>query len=74
MYHNTKEITKAFVKDGWSEDTTFQELTMDEAMVKGLTFAINMINDGRKVFKMNICGNLYSDTGKLLMYNIPVKS
>lgn len=74
MYHNTKEITKAFVKDGWSEDTTFQELTMDEAMAKGLTFAIDMIQNGRKVFKMNICGNLYSDTGKLLMYNIPVKS
>jgi hypothetical protein len=69
-YNNVNEITKAFIKKGWNKDTTFQEVTITEAKERGLLFAIDAYNKGRKIFKMNVTGNIYSDTGELLMFNI----
>ena len=39
-YTNTKEISEAFIRDGWSENTSFSEVTLEEAKEKGLYFAV----------------------------------
>lgn len=72
-YHNAEEMTAAFKKKGWSDDTSFSEVTMEEAVSKGYLFAVAAIANGEKIFRMNVCGNIYSETGKLLSYNIPTK-
>lgn len=68
-YKSVEEITTAFLKKGWS-NITFSEVTIDEARERGLLFALPMISKGKKVFKMNETGNIYSDTGRVLIYNI----
>lgn len=68
-YKSVEEITEAFLQKGWN-NISFSELTVIEAKDEGLLFAIDMIIDGRKVFRMNETGNIFSDTGKILMYNI----
>ena len=72
IFKNANEISNAFQLNGWDEDTTFEEITMEEAEIRGLIFAVNEIRAGRKIFKMNGCGNIYSQTGDLLMYNISI--
>lgn len=71
-FKNANEISNAFQLNGWDKDTTFEEVTMEEAEIRGLIFAVNEIRAGRKIFKMNGCGNIYSQTGDLLMYNISI--
>lgn len=73
-YTNTKEISEAFIRDGWSENTSFSEVPLDEAKEKGLYFAVEAIKKGRKIFRMNISGNFFSDSGKLLMFHIPANN
>ncbi len=72
IYENTEEIAKEFRKNGWEEDTTFTEVTMEEAVIRGLLFAVSEIKAGRKIFKMNGTGNIYNQSGDLLMYNISI--
>lgn len=69
-FTTVEEITHYFVKNGWNEDTTFSELSLEEATKKGYLFAIPGISKGRKYFIMNICGNVYDDKGQLVMFNI----
>lgn len=70
VYTTTQEITQAFIKDGWNEDTSFTELSLKEARERGLLLALKGIDNGCKYFKMNICGNIYNNKGKLVMFNI----
>lgn len=72
IYKNVEEIAKEFRKKGWGEDTTFTEVTIEEAVIRGLLFAVSDIKAGRKIFKMNETGNIYNQSGDLLMYNIPI--
>lgn len=65
-----EEMTKKFLKDGWGPNTSFSELTLDEAKEKGLRFVIEGINKGRKFFRMNVCNNIYDDTGKLVSFDL----
>lgn len=69
-YTNAEEIATAFVKKGWSADTSFSELTMEEANENGYSFAASEIKKGKKVFKMDGNGNIYSETGKIMFYNV----
>ena len=69
-YNSVEEISEAFIKDGWSVNTSFTEVTMEEAEKKGYLYAVSEIRKGKKVFRMNVCGNIYSENGKLLYYNI----
>ena len=39
-YTNTKEISEAFIRDGWSESTSFSEVPLDEAKEKGLYLSL----------------------------------
>lgn len=73
-YKTIEQITNKFIKDGWSKNTSFEELELKEAEEKGLLSAIEGIKKGRKYFKMNICNNIYDDKGKIVLYNIPVRS
>ena len=70
VYKTAEEITQKFIKDGWTENTSFSELSLEEAKERGLLFVIGGINKGHKYFKMNVCGNIYDDRGKLVMFNI----
>ena len=73
-YTNTKEISEAFIRDGWGKDTSFSEVTLEDTMENGLYFAVKAIQKGRKIFRMNVSGNIFSDSGKLLMVNIPANN
>ena len=74
VFYTTEQITKKFIEGGWNKNISFKELSLKEAEEAGYTFAITGINKGRKYFIMNICGNIYDDKGKLVMYNIPICS
>lgn len=72
-YNTAKEITDEFIKDGWSNTTSFSELSLEEARVQGYLFAVIGISRGRKYFRMNNSGNIYNDEGKICMHNVPVQ-
>ena len=62
-YKSEAEITAAFINDGWSKNTAFTELSFDDAREIGKYF-VDLMLKGTKLFRMNICGNVYDDTGK----------
>lgn len=68
-YKSEAEITAAFINDGWSKNTAFTELSFDDAREIGKYF-VDLMLKGTKLFRMNICGNVYDDTGKLLLFDI----
>lgn len=70
--NNVEQITKKFITDGWSENTSFTELSLEEAKQNGYTFAINGIIKGIKYFKMSVTGNIFNDKGEVVYFNIPV--
>lgn len=75
MKLNTSEqITSKFIKDGWNQNISFEELSLEEATQKGYSFAINGIAKGRKYFKMNASGDIYNDNGKIAMFNVPTRN
>lgn len=69
-----EEMKKKFIDDGWSKDTSFYELTLEEAKEKGYTFVVNGISNGQKFFVMNGNGNIYKSNGEIAYFNIPVIS
>jgi len=71
MFKTVEQITNKFIKDGWSNNTSFEELELKEAEEKGLSFVIEGIKKGKKYFKMSVCNNIYNDSGKIVLYNIP---
>lgn len=73
-FTSTEQIREKFIKDGWDKDTSFKELSLEEAKEKGYLFAINGIIKGKKYFKMNVSGNIYDNTGKIVYYNIALKN
>lgn len=70
MFTNVEQIREKFIKDGWNKNTSFVELSLEEAKEKGYLFAISGIAKGKKYFKMNVSGNIYNNKGKVLIYNI----
>lgn len=71
-FNNVEEITKAFIADGWENDTVLVDYTADEAKTEGLFGIYNEIcNNGKKFFKMLGNGNIFNDNGKVVYYNIP---
>lgn len=72
VYKTTEEITKKFIEDGWSPNTFFTELTLEEAVEKGYLFAIDKISKGHKYFKMNITENIFDEKGEIVMFNLKV--
>lgn len=77
-FQTVEEITKAFVKKGWAEDTRFTELTLEKAQEKGFCSIADQMAKGRKFFTMdgteseyNGVGNVYNDMGKIVWFDIP---
>lgn len=73
LFNTVEQITENFIKDGWSKDTSFKELSLNDAKQNGYTFAIDGINKGKKYFKMNISNTIYNDAGKVMLFDIPIK-
>lgn len=65
-----EQIRKFFVADGWNENITFAELSLEQAIEKGLNFAVSSIQKGRKYFVMNPSGNIYDECGRIAYFNI----
>jgi hypothetical protein len=74
MFNNAKQIRDNFVRNGWDESVSFDELSLKEAIEKGYTFAVSGIKNGKKYFKMNVCGNIYDDKGKVVIFNVRCNS
>lgn len=70
-YKTCEEIQEAFIADGWGSDTTFTEITDEEAEHHGY-YIKQAFSHGRKFFRMNVSGNIYDDEGKIALYNIPI--
>ena len=51
-FNNAEEITKAFIADGWKNDTVLVDYTADEAKTEGLFGIFNDICNGKKFFRM----------------------
>ena len=68
VFLTAEEITKKFIDDGWGTDTSFSELTLEEAKEKGYLFAEVGIAKGRKYFKKTVSNNIYDDTGNLMCF------
>lgn len=71
MYNTAEQIRAAFVKDGWSSDTEFSELTMQEAREIGCYSIIRDMEREKKFFRMTVTGNIFDNCGKIVIYNIP---
>ena len=52
-YKSEAEITAAFINDGWSKNTSFTELSFDDAREIGKYFADLMLK-GTKHYRRNI--------------------
>ena len=72
-YNSAEEITRAFKQNGWGNNISFSELTLEEAIKRGHHFAVNGIKKGRKYYKMTNCGNIYDDIGKIALFNVNAK-
>ncbi len=71
-FKTVEQITNKFIKDGWSKNTSFEELSLEEANKHG-SWMVNEIKKGKKYFKMNISNNIFNDKGKIVLYDIPIK-
>lgn len=69
-FQNTEEIRDAFIESGWSRETSFRELSLQEAKEKGHLFAITGMGKGRKYYVMEQSGNIFSDDGKIALFHI----
>ena len=67
-FNSSQEITEYFIKNGWTKDTSFSELTLEEAEKRGYYFAIRGLKKGHKFFIMNICENIYDEYGQLKLF------
>ena len=57
-YKTTEEIRKAFIADGWNETIDFDEIVLD----------LNFKQE--KAYRMKSTGNIFSTSGKILVYNV----
>ena len=71
MFKNAEEIAKSFIKKGWGKDTSFSELSIEEAEKIGNTNIISGMKKGKKYFKMNICKDIYDENCELIMFDMP---
>lgn len=69
--HITAEtMAEKFRKDGWNEDVSFNELTIEDAEKIGCTSMIGRIRKGHKYFRMAVSGNIFDEKGNIVLYNV----
>ena len=69
-FNNIEEITKAFIKDGWSENTSFAEVSPELAEKIGAYSIASDIAHCHKFFIMNGSDNVFDEKGEVAMYNL----
>jgi len=69
-FANVEQIREKFIKDGWSDNISFEELAFKDAEEKGYSFVLDDIAKGEKYFIMNNNGNVYNNKGKIVFFNI----
>ena len=69
-YNTVDEITAAFIGKGWAPDTTFEEVTLDDAEQHGFGHIASKIRRGRRFYRMGVTGNIFDGNGKIAMFNI----
>lgn len=72
MYNTTEQIRAAFVKDGWSSNIEFLELTMEDAKKIGSWSILRDMERGKKFFRMVSTGNIFNNRGEVVIFNIPI--
>ncbi len=70
-FNTVDEIRDQFIKEGWSKDTEFIELTLEKAKEKGLSWAVDDITKGEKYFVMNETNNIFDNKGECVFFDIP---
>lgn len=70
MFNTVNEIKQHLVRNGWSDDISLQEISLEEAKNKGYLFAIDDVSKGKKYFKMDISEDIYNDKGEVVLYAI----
>lgn len=72
MYNTTEQIRAAFVKDGWSSNIEFLELTMEDVKKIGSWSILRDMERGKKFFRMVSTGNIFNNRGEVVIFNIPI--
>ena len=67
-YKSVKEITEAFIEDGWNKDIKFRELDIDEAHREGYCSIEEKLKRGKKFFVMEQTGNVFDEHGGIAVY------
>lgn len=70
LFETVEEIRANFIQRGWGKNTSFTEVTLEEAKEEGLYFAVQGIKNGKKYFRMNVSGNIYKADGSIVYYNV----
>ncbi len=70
MYNTVEQIRAAFIKDGWSSNIEFEELTRPEAEKIGSWTILRDMEQGMKFFRMVSNGNIFNCHGDVVIFNI----
>jgi len=69
-FSTVEEMKSHFISKGWTEGISFRVVLAAEAKGHGWAFMIPEIQNGRKYFILNDTGDVYDDSGKIVMYNL----
>lgn len=70
QFSSVDEIRESFIRHGWNANVYFSELTEEEAVSNGHSFAVRGMQMGHRYFVMVGNGNIYDETGKIVYYNL----
>lgn len=63
-----EDLTAIFIKNGWSENTLFEELTKEDLQKAGVGLLTLRMDQGERFFRMAVSNNIYDEKGKLIAY------
>ena len=66
-YGSVEEITKAFIRKGWSKDTKFAKASAEDI---NRIYGCITPDKKRNYFVMDVTGNVFDDNGKVALYNL----
>lgn len=63
-----EDLTAIFIKNGWSENTLFEELTREDLQKAGVRLLTLRMDQGEQFFRMAVSNNIYNEKGELIVY------
>ena len=63
-----EDLTAIFIKNGWSENTLFEELTKEDLQKAGVGLLTLRMEQGERFFRMAVSYNIYDEKGKLIAH------